>query len=100
MGNIFKELYKRFIVPFYIPILILSSLFLIVKSKENINYTKFRIIIFLIGIGFIIFSETTLKYIQNTFYLNLKIFILPIIFLLIIYLLMHYLTQKNFKITK
>ena len=100
LDNIFKELYKRFIVPFYIPILILSSLCLIIKSKENINFTKYRLIIFLIGFGFIIFSETTLKYIQNIFYLNLKIFILSIIFLLIIYLLMHYLTQKNFKVIK
>ena len=98
--NIFKELYKRFIVPFYIPILILSSLCLIIKSKENINFTKYRLIIFLIGFGFIIFSETTLKYIQNTFYLNLKIFILPIIFLITIYLSVYYLTQKNFKISK
>ena len=100
LDKIFKELYKRFIVPFYIPILILSSLCLIIKSKENINFTKYRLIIFLIGFGFIIFSETTLKYIQNTFYLNLKIFILPIIFLITIYLSVYYLTQKNFKISK
>ena len=100
LDNIFKELYKRFIVPFYIPILILSSLCLIIKSKENINFTKYRLIIFLIGFGFIIFSETTLKYIQNTFYLNLKIFILPIIFLITIYLTVYYLTQKNLKISK
>jgi lipopolysaccharide export system permease protein len=100
LDNIFKELYKRFIVPFYIPILILSSLCLIIKSKENINFTKYRLIIFLIGFGFIIFSETTLKYIQNTFYLNLKIFILPIIFLITIYLTVYYLTQKNLKMIK
>ena len=93
-------MYKRFIVPFYIPILILSSLCLIIKSKENINFTKYRLFIFLIGFGFIIFSETTLKYIQNTFYLNLKIFILPIIFLITIYLTVYYLTQKNLKFQK
>ena len=98
LDNIFKELYKRFIVPFYIPILILSSLCLIIKSKENINYTKFRLIIFLLGLGFIVFSETTLKLIENSFYSNLKIFILPVIFILIIYLTMLYFTQKNFKI--
>ena len=100
LKNIFKELYKRFIIPFYIPILILSSVCLVIYSKENINYTKFRLIVFLIGLGFIIFSETTLKFIQNTFYLNLKIFILPILLMLLFYILINYLINRKTMINK
>ena len=100
LNNIFKELYKRFVIPFYIPILILSSVCLVIYSKENINYTKFRLIIFLIGLGFIIFSETTLKFIQNTFYLNLKIFILPILLMLLFYILINYLINRKTMINK
>ncbi len=100
LNNIFKELYKRFIIPFYIPILILSSLCLVIYSKENINYTKFRFIVFLIGLGFIIFSETTLKFIQNTFYLNFKIFILPILLVLIFYISINYLINRKTIIKK
>ena len=65
LDNIYKELYKRFIIPFYIPILILISLLLILYSKENINYFKYRTLIFFCGFITIVFSETTLKFIQT-----------------------------------
>ena len=97
LDNIFKELYKRFLIPFFIPILIITSLFLIIYSKENINYTKTRIIVFLIGFSIIIFSETTLKFVQDTFYLNFKVFILPFLLFIIFYLIIFFLTQKHVK---
>ena len=75
LNNVFKELYKRFLIPFYIPTLILTSLILIIFSKETINYTKYRIFVFLIGFLFIVFSETTQKFIQGSLSYNLKIFI-------------------------
>ena len=86
LNNIFKELYKRFLIPFYIPILILISLSLLFYSKENINYTKLRTVVFLIGFFTIIFSETTLKFIEDSFYDNLYLMILPLTILLILYL--------------
>ena len=85
LDNIFKELYKRFIIPTYIPILMLISLMLLIRSKENINYAKYRILIFLFGLFVIIFSETTLRFIQNTFFSNLKIILIPLIFFIILY---------------
>ena len=86
LDNIYKELYKRFIIPFYIPTLILISLLLIIKSKENINYLKYRIVIFIIGINAIIFSEITLKFIQDVFLKNVLIILLPLILFLLLYL--------------
>ena len=47
--NILKEFYKRFIIPFYIPILSLIPFLLITTSKENSKYNKLRITTFLIG---------------------------------------------------
>ena len=55
INNVYTELYKRIIVPFYIPLLIIVSMLHIVKSKENINYFKYRIILFIIGLIVIIF---------------------------------------------
>ena len=86
LDNIYKELYKRFIIPFYIPTLILISLLLIIKSKENINYLKYRIVIFIIGINAIIFSEITLKFIQDIFLKNILIILLPLIIFILLYL--------------
>ena len=87
LDNVFKEVYKRFLVPVYIPTLILVSLILIIKSKETINYTRYRLFIFLLGVGLIIFSETTQKFIINSLEYNIAIFIMPIIIFIIFYFL-------------
>ena len=94
LDNIYKEIYKRFVIPFYIPILMLISTSLIIYSKESINYFNYRLIVFLIGLLTIIFSETTMKFIQNTFFLNIKLLIFPLIILSILYLLLFLKTQK------
>ena len=44
--NVFKELFKRLISPFYVPVLILISLLLILTSKENLKYRKNKFFIF------------------------------------------------------
>ena len=95
LDNIYKELYKRFIIPFYIPTLILISLLLIIKSKENINYLKYRIIIFIVGINAIIFSEITLKFIQEFFYKNIFVILLPLLLFILLYLF--FIQKLNFK---
>jgi len=95
LDNIYKEIYKRFIIPFYIPILILISTCLIIYSKESINYSRYRILIFLIGLSIIIFSETTLKFVQNTFLFNMKLVVIPLAIFAILYLVILLKTQKN-----
>ena len=85
IDNILKELYKRLIIPLYIPVLILVSLLLIFKSKENINYPKYRIFIFMIGFITIILSEMTIRLINEDFLKNIKFFIIPIILVLSLY---------------
>ena len=97
LDNVFKEVYKRFLVPVYIPILILISLILIIKSKENINYTKYRFLIFLSGVGLIIFSETTQKLIKNSLDYNIVIFIMPVIIFIIFYFSIFYKINFNHK---
>ena len=99
IDNIIKELYKRIIIPLYIPVLILISLMLIFKSKENIIYSKYRIFIFLIGFITIILSEMTIRLINEDFLKNLKFFVIPII--LVVSLYFNYLIRfKNIKVSK
>ena len=85
VDNIIKELYKRIIIPLYIPVLILISLLLIFKSKENINYTRYRFFIFLIGLSTIIISEMTIRMINEDFLKNIKFFMIPLIMAICIY---------------
>ena len=88
--NILKETYKRLLIPLYIPILTLISFLLITSSKENSDYLKFRVFIFLFGLITIIFSETTTRFISSVFINNIKIFILPFLFLIILYSVFFY----------
>ena len=90
LNNVIKELYKRFIIPFYIPTLMLIILFLILKSKENVNYFNYRIFIFLLGLLIIISSEMSLRFIKNNIFKNIKIFIVPIIIITLIYSLIYF----------
>ena len=85
LNNVIKELYKRFIIPFYIPPLMLTILFLLLKSKENINYFSYRIFIFLFGLSLIISSEMSLRFIKNDIFENIKLFIIPVILMTLIY---------------
>ena len=99
LSNIIMELYKRFIIPFYLPILMLTILFLILKSKENTNYLNYRILIFLLGFITIIFSEVTLRFIEREFFENIKIFMIPFIVTILFYILffinLNSLKEKN-----
>ncbi len=97
LNNIYKELYKRIIIPSYLPILIVISLILIIKSKESTNYLNFRILVFLLGLLVIIFSETSIKLISDELFKNYKLFVTPIILFLIIYTTLLYKLRLKFK---
>ena len=85
LDTIIAELYKRLAIPLYIPTLMLTSLILIIHSKEKINYLKNRIIVFLIGFFLIIFSESTLKFINESLINNLIIILIPITIIILLY---------------
>ncbi len=88
--NMLKELYKRLIVPFYIPILMLIPYLLILSSKEKSNYKKMQLFSFIIGVTIIIFSETIIRFISKEINENIFIFIIPSILFLFFYLIFFY----------
>lgn len=85
LDNIISELFKRLIIPLYIPALMLISLLLIVNSKERVNYSKYRILIFLLGFFIIVISESTLRFVSNSFENNIILILIPIILILFLY---------------
>jgi lipopolysaccharide export system permease protein len=97
-NNIFKELYKRFIIPIYILVLTLIPLLVIILSKEDIKYSRLKLITFLIGLFFIIFSETTIRLISDSIAKNISISLLPIILIIILYsIFLKKFNSKNMK---
>ena len=95
--NIFKEFYKRFIIPFYIPLLSLISFLLIILSKENLKYHKLRLITFSIGLITIIFSETTIRLISSITINNLGLILVPLILFISLYLFLNFKFRMNTK---
>ena len=85
IDNIFAEIYRILVIPIYLPCLMLISSFLILNSKEKINYNKFRVIIFLLGFSLIVFSETTIRFINDSIFNNLLIAIIPFVITIMLY---------------
>ena len=83
--NTFKELFKRLLSPLYLPVLILTTLLLILNSKESAEYTKYKTITFIFGLLIIILSESSLGFINNNIIKNLSLTALPIILILMMY---------------
>jgi len=95
IDNVYKELYKRFLIPLYIPVLFLTTLILILSSKENKNYSSRKVVIFLFNFFLIVFSEVSLKFISKSIFENYLIFSIPII--LIFFLLLNFNYQFKFR---
>ena len=95
LRNIYQEIFKRLIKPMYIPSLILIALFLIMKSKEDITYTKFKFLIFLFGLVIIVLSESSSGYVSSIYFENIKFILLPITILVFLYI--NFIYQLKFK---
>ena len=93
--EVYKELFKRIIIPLYLPLLILIAVINLLISKENLNYFKYRIGIFILGIFAIIISESSLGFVNNIFLNNLFFILLPMIFILILYLILYFKFKLN-----
>ena len=98
INNILKEFHKRITIPLYIPALMLICLLVITKSKENSNYTLYRLKIFLIGLIVIILSELSIRFVETNIFNNLIIFLIPLIVIFYLYITFYF--KLNFKENK
>jgi Predicted permeases len=85
LERINQELIKRFILPFYLPILSLIACLLITKSKDEFKFNKFTYLLFMLGVVIIIISELSIKYASENYLNNFFLISLPILMFLIIY---------------
>ena len=94
--NMLKEIYKRLIVPLYIPILMLVPYIMILSSKEKMNFARLKLTTFLIGIFVIIMSEGIIRFISKELTDNIIIFVFPFILLFSLYFMFFF--NLNYKI--
>ena len=96
----FQEIFKRFISPLYLLTLSLIACLIIIKSKDDYNYFKYKFGLFIFGVITIIISEVSIKYSSANIIQNIDIFSLPILFLITIYLYLKIKLKKPNLITQ
>ena len=94
LKNSFQEIFKRLISPFYLLPLCLIACLIIIKSKDDYEYFKYKFGLFILGVITIIISEISIKYSSTKIIQNIHIFILPILFLIVIYLYIKFKLKK------
>ena len=85
-NNMKQELFKRIIVPLYLPLLALVASFLIIRSKDHFYYQRLQFILFTLGTIMIILSEISVRYSSLSDKLSILFFTFPIIIFSIFYL--------------
>ncbi|WP_415322622.1 LptF/LptG family permease [Candidatus Pelagibacter sp. Uisw_127] len=96
LENIYKEIYGRIITPLYCTILVMISLFLIIKSKHESTFRFYKFKIYAYGFLLILFLEISLKFIGANLLHNLFFIILPFALSALLYFLL--INKLNFKI--
>ena len=89
LNNISQEVFSRIFKPLYIPLLAIVSALLLIKSKNSIGYSRYKIIIFIIGVVLISFSEILTKFFSYNFNKSFLLMIIPILVSIIFYFIFY-----------
>ena len=86
LKNVIQELLKRIYLPLYIPLLSLIASMIILSSKSKVNFTSYKIKLFITGFLVLVISEISIRFAGSSELKNDIIFlILPIILFVIFY---------------
>jgi len=85
LNDSFQEFFKRIVLPLYLPILSLIACLIIIKSKDDYDYFRYKFILFVFGVCTIIISEISIKYSGTQLIQNLFLISLPILLFIFIY---------------
>ena len=95
LENIYQEIYRRIILPFYDILLVMIALLVILKSKNEKSFNVYKFRVFISGFVLIIFLETSLKFININIEKNYFLLLLPVIIYLTLY--SYFIKKLNFK---
>ena len=83
-----QEIYKRVYVPLYLLITTLIAGSLVLSSKTNFNYGRYKVILFFMGVLTVILSEMSIRFVG---YENIKyayLFLMPFLISLFSYIIL------------
>ncbi len=89
IGNLkdsFQEINKRIILPLYLPVLSLIACLLVLRSKDDYNFSRYKLLLFIFGVTAIVISEISIRYSSTNFLQNIYLFFIPVLLFLSIYI--------------
>ena len=86
LKNLVQEIYKRTILPFYIPVICIIASLVVLKSSNNDKFKNFKVKVFLSGIIIIIFSQISINTVSINIQAGIITLCIPFILLLTTYL--------------
>ena len=87
LNNISQELFSRIFKPLYIPLLAIISSFLLIRSKNSLGYSGFKIKIFVFGVILISCSEIFTKFFSYNLNKSFLLMMTPILLSIVFYTL-------------
>ena len=87
LNNISQEVFSRIFKPLYFPLLAIISAMLLIKSKNSIGYSRYKITVFVIGVILISFSEILTKFFSYDLNKSFLLMMIPILISIIFYFL-------------
>ena len=89
LDNLSQELFSRIFKPLYIPLLAIISALLLIKSKNSVGYSRYKVIIFITGVILISFSEILTKFFSYNFNKSFLLMVVPIFVSIIFYFIFY-----------
>ena len=86
LKNTYQEIFKRMFLPFYLPVLSLIASLIIIKSKDDYRFSRYKFSLFIIGVSVIIVSELSMRYADESILRNSWLASIPVILFISIYL--------------
>ena len=91
---------RRFVLPFYIPIISLLCSFLMIRVEEKKNYFFNKYSVFILSFFILLYAELIVRYTGISKIINILFIISPLILIPIIYLLLIYKFSKESILSK
>ena len=99
IASSYQEVLRRFISPFYLFVLSLIACLIIIKSKDDYKYIKYKFGLFILGVIAIIISEVSINYSSPNIFQNIYLISLPILLFFFVYVYFQIKIKKSKLIT-
>ena len=89
LNKLSQEVFSRIFKPLYFPLLAIVSALLLIKSKNSIGYSRYKVMVFVTGVILISLSEILSKFFSYNFNKSFLLMFFPILISIIFYFIFY-----------